>query len=122
MSLEILHRALVLLRGLTGIEGAEIPSPIRPWIDLARIQSILAGFELTDHAASVATDMPGVGRDARLSSNQCRGRRRPCSASRDDYVFASMNACNCDLLRLPTRVATGWPSLKIIRVGMPRTL
>lgn len=37
-------------------------------------------------------------------------------------VCASRNACSCDLLRLPTWVATGWPSLKIMSVGIPRTL
>ena len=32
----------------------------------------------------------------------------------------SMKAVSCDLLMAPTLVAASWPSLKIIRVGMPR--
>jgi hypothetical protein len=51
MSLEILHGALVLLSGLARIECAKVPPPIRPRIELARIQPILAGFELAYHAA-----------------------------------------------------------------------
>lgn len=55
-----------------------------------------------------------------------RGRRRSRPAGRPPsplpfQVFASRKAWSCDLLKLPTCVATGCPSLKIIRVGMPRT-
>jgi hypothetical protein len=57
-SLKILHGALVLFSGLARIECAKVPPTIRPRIDLARIQPILAGFELTYHAASLATDEP----------------------------------------------------------------
>jgi hypothetical protein len=49
-SLEILHGALVFLSGLASIECAKVPPPIRPGVDLARIQPILAGFELAYHA------------------------------------------------------------------------
>jgi hypothetical protein len=48
-SLEILHGALVLVSGLARIECAKVPPPIRPRVNLARIQPILAGFELAYH-------------------------------------------------------------------------
>jgi hypothetical protein len=51
VSLEILHSALVLFSGFPRIECAKVPPPIRPRVDLARIQPILAGFELAYHAA-----------------------------------------------------------------------
>jgi len=62
LSLEILHGALVLLSGLASIECAKVPPPIRPRVDLARIQPILSGFELAYHAACLATDAPALGR------------------------------------------------------------
>jgi len=62
VSLEILHGTLVLLSGLASIECAKIPPPIRPRVDLARIQPILSGFELSYHAASLATDAPALRR------------------------------------------------------------
>ena len=49
MSLEILHLALVLLSGLARIKSTKIASAIRARVDFARIQSILARFELSYH-------------------------------------------------------------------------
>jgi len=54
-SLEILHGALVLLSGLARVECAKVPPPLRPRVDLARIQPIFAGFELAYHAAQPRT-------------------------------------------------------------------
>src|SRR5690348_5258429 len=54
MALEVLHGALVFLGGGARREGAEIPSPPRFGIRLARIQPVLAGSELADHDASGA--------------------------------------------------------------------
>jgi hypothetical protein len=50
VSFEILHGALVLLSCLASIERAEVSAPIRPRVDLARIQTIFTGFELAYHA------------------------------------------------------------------------
>jgi hypothetical protein len=49
MPLEILHRALVLLRGGTAGERAEIAPPAGPRILPARVQPVLSGRELADH-------------------------------------------------------------------------
>jgi hypothetical protein len=43
MPLEILHVALVFFSGRPGLEGAEIPPLTRLWIDLPRIEPVLAG-------------------------------------------------------------------------------
>lgn len=48
-SLEVLHSALMLLRGLARIKGAKVPSLIRARIDLARIQPIFARPKLPYH-------------------------------------------------------------------------
>jgi hypothetical protein len=50
-SLEILDGALVLLSGRARIERAKVSPTIRSRVDLARIQSILAGIEFAYHAA-----------------------------------------------------------------------
>ena len=47
--LEILNGAFVFLRRSLCLEGAEISSFARLGIFLARIQSILVGFEFPDH-------------------------------------------------------------------------
>ena len=47
--LEVLHRALVLLGGGAGLEGAEIAAPAGLRIDLARIEAIAARRKLADH-------------------------------------------------------------------------
>jgi hypothetical protein len=49
MPLEILHRALVLLRCRTGGECAEIPPPAGLRILLARIEPVFAGSKFADH-------------------------------------------------------------------------
>ena len=46
--LEVLHRALVLLGGGAGLEGAEIAAPAGLRIDLARIEAIAARRKLAD--------------------------------------------------------------------------
>src|SRR5690242_11373591 len=52
MPLEVLHFALVLLRGGARREGAEIPAPPGLGVHLAGIETILARFKLADHACT----------------------------------------------------------------------
>jgi hypothetical protein len=49
MAFKVLHRLLVFLRRSLCSEGAEISSITRLRIFLARIQPILARFQLPDH-------------------------------------------------------------------------
>lgn len=49
--LEILHRALVLLRGFSRSERAEVPAFAGFRIFLARIEPVLAGFQFSNHGA-----------------------------------------------------------------------
>jgi hypothetical protein len=51
VTLEILHLALMLLRGLPGFECPEIFALMGPRIDLSRIETIFAGFQLADHGS-----------------------------------------------------------------------
>jgi DNA-binding response OmpR family regulator len=53
MPLEILHRALVLLRRRASGERAEIPPPAGLRILLARVEPVLAGSKLADHGVFV---------------------------------------------------------------------
>ena len=52
--LEVLDRALVLLGGGAGLEGAEIAPPAGLRILLAGIEPVLAGSKLADHGVFVA--------------------------------------------------------------------
>src|SRR5450432_2635233 len=47
--LEELNRPLVLLGGLSGLEGSEVPALARPGIELPRIQTVLSRAELSNH-------------------------------------------------------------------------
>ena len=49
MTLEILHRALVLLGGGAGLERAEIAPPAGLRVELARIEAVAAGLKFADH-------------------------------------------------------------------------
>ncbi len=49
MAFKVLHRLLVFLCRSLCLEGAEVSALTRFWIFLARIQPILAGFQLPDH-------------------------------------------------------------------------
>jgi hypothetical protein len=49
--LEVLHGSLVLFGGLAGSERAQILSSFRSWIELARIQPILAARKLAYHVS-----------------------------------------------------------------------
>jgi len=49
MALEILHRALVLLRRRTRLERAEITPAASLRVGLARIEPVAPGLELADH-------------------------------------------------------------------------
>jgi hypothetical protein len=51
VTLEVLHLALVLLSGLPGFERPEIFALMGLWIDLSRIETILARLQLTDHGS-----------------------------------------------------------------------
>jgi hypothetical protein len=46
---EELHRALMLLGSFPAVECAEILAPLRTRIHLARVQTILAAAELSNH-------------------------------------------------------------------------
>src|SRR5262245_23931991 len=48
-TLEVLHGALVLLGGRARLERAEVSPFPGLWIDLPRVESILARRELSDH-------------------------------------------------------------------------
>jgi hypothetical protein len=52
--LEELNGALVFLRGGARRKCPEILTVLRTWIDLARIQPVLATWKFADHAASKA--------------------------------------------------------------------
>jgi len=47
---EVLDSALMLLRLLEAVEGAEVAALARRWILLPRIEPILPGFQFADHA------------------------------------------------------------------------
>lgn len=55
MVLKILHRTLVCLRGLSGSKRAEVPPTAGLGIFLARIQSVLAGLQFSNHKLPVIT-------------------------------------------------------------------
>jgi hypothetical protein len=57
-TLEELNGALVFLSGGAGRERAEILTALRTWIDLARIEPVLATRKFADHAASKANSRP----------------------------------------------------------------
>src|SRR5690348_10071097 len=69
-SLEKLHRSLMPFGSLAGIEGAEVPAPLRPRIDFSGIQPVLAGAELADHAASLAKVIPTPRNRRRVSASR----------------------------------------------------
>jgi hypothetical protein len=60
MPLEILNGAFAFLRRSFCLERAEIPSFSRVRIFLARIQSILPGFEFPDHVPSIIRRPTGL--------------------------------------------------------------
>src|SRR6266566_5446252 len=60
MPLEILHRALVLFRGRSGFEGAEIAALAGFRIDLARIEPIFPGLQFADHGTMASFSAPLV--------------------------------------------------------------
>src|SRR3977135_4579075 len=91
-ALEILYRALVLQRRGTRREGAEVAALAGLRIDLARIEPVLARFELADHEASpriagLSTALP-VGAPARLRRGKCRLRHvlRPETVAAGDAI------------------------------------
>jgi hypothetical protein len=49
VSFKVLHRALMLFRSLTRIEGTKVASLLRAWIRLAGVQPIFSGLELANH-------------------------------------------------------------------------
>ena len=53
---EILHFAFVLLGGFLGVERAEVATLAGLRIFLARIKSILSGFQFSDHAVLPANE------------------------------------------------------------------
>src|SRR6188768_307803 len=56
VTLEVLHRALVLLRGGARPEGSEISALAGFPIELARVEPVFSGAELADHAHQWSTD------------------------------------------------------------------
>src|ERR1019366_10202871 len=66
MPLEILHGALVLLRGRARFEGAEIAALAGFRIDLAGIEPVLARWQFADHGTrALFSETPRVNRDCR---------------------------------------------------------
>jgi len=49
VSLKVLYRALLRLCGFAGLERAQIAAPACLCVFLARVQAILAGFQLSNH-------------------------------------------------------------------------
>ena len=49
-----------------------------------------------------------------------RAARVPTTLTTSDYRCPSMKAVSCALGKAPTLVATSWPPLKSIKVGIPR--
>lgn len=54
VALEVLDGALVLFGGGARGESAEVAALAGPWVFLARIEPVLTGFELSDHAKETA--------------------------------------------------------------------
>ena len=61
LTLEVLNRALMFFGGRASLEGAEVSALARARVFLPRIETILAGFQFTNHARSaiLTNDRPG---------------------------------------------------------------
>src|SRR6266850_2617446 len=77
-ALKELHRALVLLGRGARLERSQVPAPAGFGIDLARIEAVLAGSQLSDHPwhssewTSVWSAGTGVRRAARTANSSKR--------------------------------------------------
>jgi hypothetical protein len=56
MSLEVLHRTFMLFGRVTRVECAEVPTLPSLRILLARVKSILSGFQFSDHNELLANE------------------------------------------------------------------
>src|SRR4051794_18565100 len=80
MALEVLHRAFVLLGGGAGAEGAQIAALAGLRILLARVEPVLAGFQLADHGGPPSPITRPITRWVALRSiraTNCRGKSFP---------------------------------------------